>query len=204
MMTALGGLWDTVSWWFNQCLNHHDSVTEDVRKPKGACVLLKSTAKYLNTMILPSCCVFSSPVLWLRQGWLCEAEYKTLSRASRSCVRPSAKESYSLGDTRRKCPTFGRLHLSRGLHECFWTEPNHFLGSKFLPSETYVFPARFVPSLLKLMGLDKKENKNGTFQCLSEASFRPAAGLDRGHFSRRAQPRPWKATQDRLPKHLLN
>ena len=37
-----------------------------------------------------------------------------------------------------------------------------------------------------------------------EASFRPAAGLDRGHFSaRRAQPR-LEATQDRLPKHLLN
>lgn len=63
----------------------------------------------------------------------------------------------------------------------------------------------FVPSLLKLMGLDKKEeNKNGTFQCLQ---LKPVSGLLLGWigaiFQRDELSQGWKLHRTDFPNTCL-
>lgn len=130
------------------CGSIYDSIIADVQKPRGLCVLLNSTANYdqslhhLRLFLLS----MSSVLQYCGQamGHPCEPVYTTTEECVCSCVRTaiSQKETFSLGDTGRNRPKeFGRLHLFKGL---FWKRQNHFLGSKFLPSETTCFPSPFL------------------------------------------------------------
>lgn len=106
--------------------------------------------------ILPSCCVFSSPRLRRSKGCLGEPVYTPLADCLGSCVRTaiSQRETFSLGDTGRNWPkVFGRLHLSKGLHESFFGHGQIIsLVVNFYPVKQHVFPARLRSFLAQANG----------------------------------------------------